>query len=116
MVRVDTRAVGERGEQIALRYLEGRGLRTVDRNFRCRLGEIDLIMLDGDCLVFVEVRYRSGKRIAPAVLTVDRFKQQKKQISFYSPLMVKQDGKQRINPCWHNFPIQLKFSLSIKST
>ena len=54
-----------------------RGLRPVERNFRCRMGEIDLVMLDDDCLVFVEVRYRGGKRIAPASLTVDAQKQRK---------------------------------------
>ena len=54
-----------------------RGLRPVERNFQCRLGEIDLIMLDNDCLVFVEVRYRGGRRISPASLTVDMRKQRK---------------------------------------
>ena len=59
----------------ANRYLEKQGLRSVERNFRCRLGEIDLVMLDEECLVFVEVRLRAGKRLVPAALTVDCFKQ-----------------------------------------
>ena len=58
-------------------YLEDRGLRPVVRNFRCRLGEIDLVMLDGECLVFVEVRYRTRDRFARASLTVDIHKQRK---------------------------------------
>lgn len=49
----------------------------MERNFRCRHGEIDLIMLDEDCLVFVEVRYRSSGALASAAATVDRRKQDK---------------------------------------
>lgn len=77
MVRRTTRAVGAAAEQVACDFLNDRGLRTVKRNFRCRLGEIDLIMRHHDCLVFVEVRYRGGRRIAAAGVTVDRYKQQK---------------------------------------
>ncbi len=53
------------------------GLVPVSRNFRCRLGEIDLIMLDNACLVFVEVRYRASNRVASARHTVDIHKQRK---------------------------------------
>ena len=45
-------------EALAARYLEGHGLTVVARNFRTRRGEIDLIVRDGDTLVFVEVRLR----------------------------------------------------------
>ncbi len=47
------------------------------RNFRCRRGEIDLIMQDGACLVFVEVRYRSKNSFVEAPFTVDTRKQRK---------------------------------------
>jgi putative endonuclease len=77
MERVNTRVVGDQAETLALQYLELQGLRPVERNYRCRLGEIDLVMLDADYLVFVEVRYRSGRRLVPAVQTVDYFKQRK---------------------------------------
>lgn len=77
MVRIDTRTVGNEAESLALRYLLEQGLKPVECNFRCRLGEIDLIMLDDECLVFVEVRYRSGKRLVPAADTVDFVKQRK---------------------------------------
>ncbi|MCK5326216.1 MAG: YraN family protein [Woeseiaceae bacterium] len=77
MVRADTRIVGDRAEQLAFRYLRDRGLLPVTRNYRHRRGEVDLIMLDGDCLVFVEVRFRSSKSFAQAALTVDRHKQRK---------------------------------------
>ena len=67
---------GSAAEREALRYLEARGLETLARNFRCRLGELDLVMRDGDCLVFVEVRFRAGNFVAPA-LSVDGRKQRK---------------------------------------
>jgi putative endonuclease len=49
---------GRRAEALAQRYLRRRGLADVARNVHCRHGEIDLVMRDGDTLVFVEVRYR----------------------------------------------------------
>ncbi len=49
----------------------------MERNYRCRHGEIDLVMLDDDCLVFVEVRYRSAGAFSDAAVTVDRRKQDK---------------------------------------
>ncbi len=51
--------VGAAAEDRAAELLQREGLRLVERNFRCRLGEIDLIMQDGADLVFVEVRSRS---------------------------------------------------------
>ena len=71
MVRADTRTLGDHAEQFVLGFLKNKGLRPVTRNYRCRHGEVDLIMLDGDCLVFVEVRYRSSRSFAQAALTVD---------------------------------------------
>lgn len=66
---------GQQTEQAACRYLQERGLRLVTRNFRCRSGEIDLVMTDGDSLVFVEVRYRRHDRYGSAAETVDARKQ-----------------------------------------
>ncbi len=77
MVRADTRALGDHAEQFAFGFLKNKGLRPVTRNFRCRHGEVDLIMLDGDCLVFVEVRFRSARSLTRAALTVDNHKQRK---------------------------------------
>lgn len=70
---------GERYEQLALARLREAGLRPVARNFRCRLGELDLVMEDGGCLVFVEVRYRKPGRYASAAESVDARKQCKLQ-------------------------------------
>jgi putative endonuclease len=77
VVRADPRTVGNDAERTADRFLVRQGLTRVTRNFRCRLGEIDLIMRDGDCLVFVEVRYRGNNRFTTAGLSVDIHKQRK---------------------------------------
>ncbi|MGZ4542910.1 MAG: YraN family protein [Mycobacteriaceae bacterium] len=52
--------LGAQGEAVAARYLQSRGLVVLDRNWRCRNGEIDLVATDGDTLVIVEVKTRSG--------------------------------------------------------
>lgn len=53
-------ALGKYGEDLATRYLRERGLQIIDRNWRCPEGEIDLVALDGDCLVVCEVKTRRG--------------------------------------------------------
>jgi putative endonuclease len=53
---------GAAGEQLAADYLQRRGLTLVERNFRVRGGEIDLVCRDGTTTVFVEVRLRSRER------------------------------------------------------
>ncbi len=67
MVRADTQAIGFDAESRALDWLLEQGLLLVARNYRCRLGEIDLVMMDRRCLVFIEVRYRKpGSKISAA--------------------------------------------------
>lgn len=53
-------AVGSYGERVAVRHLEAAGLAILDRNWRCALGEIDIVARDGDTLVICEVKTRSG--------------------------------------------------------
>ena len=60
------RVAGERAERIAAEFLTARGLTIVARNFRTRLGEIDLIARDGPTLVFVEVRLRRSQSFGGA--------------------------------------------------
>jgi putative endonuclease len=69
--------LGRQGEDRALAYLQGQGLSLVDRNFRCKTGEIDLIMRDRDALVFVEVRRRNNQRFGGAAASVTAVKQAK---------------------------------------
>jgi putative endonuclease len=77
----NTISIGAQAEAQAEAFLQQQGLVTRTKNYRCKLGEIDLIMLQktalGNCFVFVEVRLRTNKRFAPAVETVDYRKQQK---------------------------------------
>lgn len=77
MARVDARALGDDAERVAELYLARQGLSPVARNFRCRLGEIDLIARHGAQLVFIEVRYRGPGSLYRAQLTVDGHKQNK---------------------------------------
>ncbi|MCC7349460.1 MAG: YraN family protein [Phycisphaerales bacterium] len=51
-------ALGDRGENVAARFLRNLGYKIIVRNFRCAIGEIDIIARDGDTLVFVEVKTR----------------------------------------------------------
>lgn len=69
--------LGLAGEQAAARFLQRLGYRIVARGHRQRLGEIDLIALDGDCLVFVEVKTWSSADSGDPSLAVDRRKQEK---------------------------------------
>ncbi|TAG47743.1 MAG: YraN family protein [Betaproteobacteria bacterium] len=57
-------------EQRALEHLLGQGLRLLERNWHCRFGEIDLIMNDGDTLVFVEVRKRGSAQFGGAAASI----------------------------------------------
>ena len=68
---MDRQQRGRAAEAAACRYLETQGLRLITRNYRCRGGEIDLVMADGDSLVFVEVRYRRHDRYGSAAETID---------------------------------------------
>ena len=70
-------AAGSRAEQLARRWLEARGLQHLRSNFRCKAGEIDLVMRDGDCIVIVEVRYRRSRSHGGATASVMRQKQQR---------------------------------------
>lgn len=72
-----TTDLGRRGEDRALAYLEAHGLTLVERNYRCRAGEIDLILRDGAVLVLVEVRSRSRADFGSAAASIGRGKQRR---------------------------------------
>jgi len=67
--------IGRKHEDIALRYLEEKGLTLRSRNYHWRQGEIDLIMQDGKVIVFVEVRFRRSARFGGAGASIDIRKQ-----------------------------------------
>ena len=68
---------GDRGEALALDYLQQHGLSLITRNYHCRRGELDLIMRQGDTVVFVEVRYRQRSDFGGAAASISNRKQQK---------------------------------------
>jgi putative endonuclease len=72
-----TQRQGRQAELEALAFLQARGLRLIESNYRCRAGEIDLIMTDGEALVFVEVRMRVNRRFGGAVASVTPAKQRR---------------------------------------
>jgi putative endonuclease len=69
--------LGRSAESHAEAFLKSRGLQLVARNWRCRFGEIDLVMQDGATLVFIEVRLRSRSDFGGAAASVTRAKQKK---------------------------------------
>ena len=69
--------VGQTAESRAAAFLQSHGLKLVTRNWRCRFGEIDLVMQDGAALVFVEVRLRSRGDFGGAAASVTPAKQKK---------------------------------------
>jgi putative endonuclease len=72
-----TTAIGRRGEDAAVRHLELHGLQLLERNYRCRGGEIDLVMLDDTTLVLVEVRLRTSSGFGGAAASVGPRKQRR---------------------------------------
>lgn len=66
---------GMRGEDIACKYIESHGGRILERNYRFKGGEIDVIYRDGNYIVFGEIKYRSGSTFGIAEEAVDYKKQ-----------------------------------------
>lgn len=72
---------GQRAEKLAEAYLVAQGLKLLTRNYRCAHGELDLVMQDGDGLVFVEVRARRNRDFGGAEASIDARKQAKLRAS-----------------------------------
>ncbi len=75
-----TSDLGAHGERIAAAYLTDNGLRVLDRNWRCRDGEIDIVARDGDALVFCEVKTRRAVGFGHPVEAVGRVKQRRLRV------------------------------------
>lgn len=74
---LNKRKTGTRYEQLAAQHLEEQGYQILERNYRCRQGEIDLVARDGKYLVFVEVKYRADGRAGYGMESVDPRKQRR---------------------------------------
>lgn len=71
------KGISSNAERLACTYLQEAGLCLLERNYRCRRGEINLVMCEGDTLMFVEVRFRASPRFGTLAETVDIRKQRK---------------------------------------
>lgn len=74
---LSSKSKGTHFEEHALHYLQQKGLTLIQRNFHCRLGEIDLIMLHQKTLCFIEVKYRSNDRFGGTAYSIPLSKQRK---------------------------------------
>lgn len=73
----NTRTLGSQYEKKAAAFLKEQGYQILQMNYRCKLGEIDIVCRDREYLAFVEVKYRSTARQGEAVFAVDYKKQRK---------------------------------------
>ncbi len=71
--------LGKLGEELAFKKVKRLGYKCIARNYRCALGEIDLIAKDGDCLVFIEIKTRRGRSLGSIKEAID--KRKKRQLS-----------------------------------
>jgi putative endonuclease len=88
---------GRAAEQQARSHLEQQGLRLLAQNWACRVGELDLVMLDGDTVVFVEVRYRKHAGWGGALESVDARKRGK--VSAAAQFFLQQEPRWAKHPC-----------------
>lgn len=63
--------LGKEGEELALKKMKRMGYKCIARNYRCVLGEIDMIALHRDCLVFIEIKTRKGRSLGYAKEAID---------------------------------------------
>ena len=73
--RDDRRGLGRHGEEMAARHLAAKGYQVIARNWRCEVGEIDLVARDGEDLAFVEVRTRRGRALGSPEESITAAKQ-----------------------------------------
>ena len=87
--------LGAKGEEIAVRYLQSREYKILERNYRIRFGEIDIIAEQGENLVFIEVKTRADKHFGSPFESVTKRKQ--KQLSKVALEYISKKD-------WHNRP------------
>ncbi len=74
---MNTKQIGDYGEELAVKHLKKCGYKILHRNYKCKTSEIDIIGYDGECLCFIEVKTRSRKDYGLACQAVDYRKQRK---------------------------------------
>ncbi len=88
---------GRAAEALARDHLQKHGLRLLAQNWSCRGGELDLVMLDGDTVVFVEVRYRKHAAWGGALESVDARKRQR--LILAAELFLQRESRWGRQPC-----------------
>lgn len=73
----EKRRLGFRGESLAVKHLKNKGYKILQRNFRCKSGEIDIIASDGEVIAFVEVKTRTGDAFGTPAEAVDARRKQR---------------------------------------
>ncbi len=74
---MNKRSLGKEKEELAAKFLMRQGMKIIEKNFSCKMGEVDLIGLDGEYLVFVEVKYRSKEICGYPQESVSKYKRRK---------------------------------------
>ncbi|WP_445323791.1 YraN family protein [Pseudomonas sp. EL_65y_Pfl2_R95] len=97
MDRSSSQSSGNAAEAMALEHLEHHGLHLIAKNWRCRLGELDLVMLDIDTVVFVEVRFRHHSAWGGATESVDARKRTK--LTHVAMAFLQQESRWNQHPC-----------------
>jgi len=73
--RREKKELGRRGEEVAFRFLKKKGYRIIEKNYACKMGEMDIIAKEKDTLVFIEVKTRTSALFGPPQLAVNSWKQ-----------------------------------------
>jgi putative endonuclease len=71
----EKKELGKKGEEVALRFLKKKGYRIIEKNYVCKLGEMDIIAKEKDTLAFIEVKTRTTAEFGPPQLAVNSSKQ-----------------------------------------
>lgn len=77
MEKQNKKAVGKAYEDLATAYLIDKGYKILERNYRCKVGEIDIIAKDKNALIFIEVKYRKTTAFGAPAEAVNYYKQQR---------------------------------------
>ncbi len=72
---MEKKELGKKGEEVAIRFLKKRGYRLIEKNYVCKMGEMDIIAKEKDTLVFIEVKTRTSTLFGPPQLAVHSSKQ-----------------------------------------
>ena len=73
--KMQKKEIGKRGEDVAIRFLKKNGYDIIERNYVCKMGEVDIIAKEKDTLVFIEVKARTSTTFGPPQLAVNASKQ-----------------------------------------